>query len=124
MWSSWNIKIKNVAFKEVRPLEMEIRPEITDIEVSRGWFFSKTEEKKTGRWIIKFKYDRGPMTPARVHNVVFAEQSEARWWYNHIWENVFLKQSGPVPPPVPKKNNKITRLRKKKNNKKSHLRLV
>ena len=124
MWTSWNIKIAYKAFKEIRPLEMEIRPEIIDVVTSHGVFWNTTEEKKTGNWVIKFKYDRGPMTSTRVTNIVFKQEQEAVWWFNHIWTNVFCAKDHVVPPPPKSKASNVKKLPVKRDKKGNHLRLV
>lgn len=101
---------------------MEIRPEVIDVVVGRNLFWNKTEENETGRWIIKLRYDRGPMTSAKVDTIYFNHEQEARYWFDHIWENIFVKIFKIPPPPPPK--NKVSKLPVKGPKKGSHLRLV
>ena len=122
-WRAWSLKIGNKAFKNVRPLYMDIKPEIIKVTTKKRWFWNQTEKRYTGRWVIGFKYDRGPCTANGHANIVFKKESEAQWWFDHIWTEVFIKKDGPVPPPPPKKKP-VTRIKPSPKKKGNHLRLV
>ena|SRR5687768_2522016 len=113
-WTSWSFRIGDKAFTGIRPLSMRLLRE-TAAERSRFWLiFYTTKTVFTGRWLIALEYDRGPMTKALRKNVAFDSEAEARKWFDHILERVFLKTANPTPPPQPTKKIK----------KKSHLKLL
>ena len=127
VWVSFSIKIKNVAFKDIRPLEMEVSPEMRDVDPSLSIFRNSPKERVTGKWIIKFRFDKGPMTAPRVKIIQFDTVHEAQWWFSHVWHTVFnrpTKQPPPTSPPKTKKKVLKFTGNKGKGKKKSHLRLV
>jgi len=126
VWASYSFNLKNKAFKDIRPLDMAITPEI-EYETSGFWFWSNTEEFETGRYIISLRYDRGPLTFKETSHVYFDEQKDAYAWYNDIFNKVFMVQSKTPPPPPPpprKKRNTVSKLPIKKSGKTTPLRLL
>ena len=127
VWKSHTFSIKNKAFKEVRPLNMTINPEV-EYESTGFFFWRESKEYNTGRYIISLQYDRGPLTFPQTSHIYFDSTQEANQVYKDIFQMIFLPQSDPPPPPPPppprKKTNKTIKLPVKGKKKGSPLRLV
>jgi hypothetical protein len=119
-WISYTFKVKDRAFKAIRPLDMHIRKEYDRVRTG----FLKSEKKETGRFILSIKYDRGPLTHAQTTHIFFESEDEAQLWFDFIFRKTFLsKEKGRTPPPPPPKD-KVTRLKPKKGKKGTPLRLL
>lgn len=109
-WTAWTFLLGDKAYKCVRPLYMELVREKQTLESSGMLWWRKTVEEYTGRWTIKFKYDRGPATRSRVDFIYFNTENQARFWFDQTWQSVFLGRKQPIGPkwkkPQPKKKNK------------------
>lgn len=117
-WTSWNLRIGDKAFKDVRPLAMEINREVADISTGYLWW-RKEKLEYSGRWYVKLTYDRGPLSNQKSDFIYFADEPTARSWYDEIFNACFLGRistqapKSPPPPPTkkPKSPNKDNPLR-------------
>lgn len=110
-WTVYSFKIKDKAYREVRPLHMELVREKVTVHVSGMLWWKVRREEYTGFWSIVFKYDRGPGTIRATDTVRFQKEDEARFWYQQTFESVFLSQRkiiepGPSKPSKPDKTKK------------------
>lgn len=97
MTQTWNIIIKDKAWKYVRPVSMEIVE-----EEKRQWplFFTKT---KIGRFGIKFTYVGYACTLNSTDIVWCDSKEEASYWFNKTAPVVFLnKEQSSVKTTTPK----------------------
>ena len=113
-WTSWSFKIADRAFKNVRPLNMELIKEQKHI-VHRYWlFFTEKELVYTGNFIIRLKYDRGPGTRVQVAKVAFDDLKNAQRWFDAVVNTVFcVKDNDDTSVKNTKKTSNIKRLKPK-----------
>jgi len=111
-WISHTFMIGDKAFKNVRPMSVEIIEETEEYWDGYLWWRKEWTES-TGRWYLKLVYDRGPMTGKQVDHIYFDKESVARSWFTAIYNECFLtrditqQKPSPTPtPPSPKKPNK------------------
>jgi hypothetical protein len=116
-WTSWSLRLGDKAYKGVRPLGMEMFAE--EVDKSTGFLWRRVQRiEKTGRWCIKFIYDRGPFSGIKpsVDHIFFDDEDYARQCYDSIFSLCFLERTGdvqlpPSPPNKPKSLNKNNPLR-------------
>lgn len=115
-WTAWTFRLKDKAYKDIRPLKMKLIKEY-ELSYERKWvFIVKSVKNYTGRWVIRLEYDRGPMTSKVREDTVFSTEQEARFWFDTVFTTVFM---GSTPPPPP-----LKRRSKQKPDKKPHLKLL
>ena len=100
-WTTWTFKLGNVAFKDIRPRKMMLKPETVRVAVSTRWFFFKTYiNVPTGRWAIALTFDKGPYTSKTTETVLFDTAAVAEAWFNEAFDKLF---AGLVEAPTAKK---------------------
>lgn len=113
-WMSWTFSFGDKAYKGIRPLEMEIKPELKNA-VTGFWSLFHSDYQPTGRYYIKFKYDMGPFSTPREDRIMFGTYGVAKSWYDFVYNGVFLgnrTSTAPVPPTSgPNNPNKNTKLK-------------
>ena len=115
-WTAWTFRIHNKAYKNVRPLTMELVREKRVLGSSGMLWWRKEIKQYTGRWAIILRYDRGPATQPKKDVQVFEREDEARFWFNQTFDSVFTAIRKAMPP-LPPKNKKTQK-------KKPNLRLL
>jgi hypothetical protein len=98
-WESWNLRIKDKVWRNVRPLSLELTEEKEDSVVRRFLFWREIKTVKTGRWLIKFIYDRGPLTMKQHSVIEFDDETKARATFHNTYRQVFFYTSDRTTPP-------------------------
>lgn len=102
-WTSHTFMIADKAFKNIRPLSIELIEETQEYWDGYLWWRKQWTEK-TGRWFLKLAYDRGPVTSKQVDYIYFDKESTARSWYTTVYHQSFMAtQSNQPPAPIPNK---------------------
>jgi hypothetical protein len=97
IWTTWTFKLGNVAFKNVRPRMMVLKPETFREAVSMRWFFFKHYiEVPTGRWTIVITFDKGPYTSKVTETVFFDSAAIAETWFNEAYSKLFTEKGTPT----------------------------
>lgn len=106
-YTVWSFSISTRSWKEVIPLSLTVAP-----ETIKTWrWFSKNEEKPTGRHIIILTYRRGLYGSEIKEQIPFDTYEEAMSWFNYIHGSVICGKADTqfVPPtgssPKPKGPN-------------------
>lgn len=82
-WESLTVKIKDKIFVNIRPISIHLIQEKKYASHGKIWFIPVFKKKPTNRWIIKFIFDRGPLTFSHSCNIYFNSPIEAKKWFNH-----------------------------------------
>lgn len=115
-YTSWNLRIGNKAYSGIVPKEMTIFEEKSSMfSRIKALLFKERTTPFTGRWAIKITYNNGPSTLNKSDTILFNTETEARYWYDGVFQTVFVKTSetfGTPPPrsPTSPKNKSGLRL--------------
>ena len=109
-WTAFTMMIGQKAYKDIRPLSIEMIEEENLFWDGYLWWRKEWTEK-TGRWYLKFTYDRGPMSGKQTDYTFFDKESIAKSWYTLVYNEVFLRHAEhTTPPEKPNKSNNPLRL--------------
>lgn len=100
----FSFRINNIAYKNVQPFLIELTEKKIPLIIFWICFLLRIPTVKS-RWIIKFTY-KDENLDHKCDSIYFDTKEDAQYWYNFIFEAVFLERSlNAYPIPTPKKPN-------------------